>query len=142
MTMLDEMLLRVYRQTDYHVFHCPAFVLRVDEHHADLAALHRHWTVEGSAYITAYNPHSRLLTAAENRRRQLALENELRRAGHVFLRGIGRHLSHLPGNDWPGEDSVLVLGLAREQAAALGRRHEQNAILWSGPDAVMQLFIL
>ncbi|MFA5522307.1 MAG: DUF3293 domain-containing protein [Castellaniella sp.] len=142
MTVLDEMLLRAYRQTDYHVFHCPAFVLRVDEHHADLAALHRHWGVDCSAYITACNPHSRLLTAAENRCRQLVLESDLRQAGHAFLRGIGRHPGQNPGNDWPGEDSVLVLGLTREEAAALGRRHEQNAILWSGPDAVMQLFIL
>jgi hypothetical protein len=35
-----------------------------------------------------------------------------------------------------------VLGLALEAAKSLGRRHEQNAVVWSGPDAVPQLVML
>ena len=38
--------------------------------------------------------------------------------------------------------SFFVLGVSCAAAQSLGRKFEQNAILWCGPDAVPQLFLL
>jgi hypothetical protein len=51
---------------------------------------------------------------------------------------LGRHLA---GN-WPGERSVLVLGLELDAASALGIALRQNAIVCADADAVPQLVLL
>lgn len=115
-----------------------AFTLRVGQHSASLLAEQRRRQVECSAFITAWNPFSQSLSAAENASRQTELARELARQGLSFLKGVGQH----PSNDWPGEDSLLVFGLSRDAARALGTRLEQNAIVWSGSDAVPELILL
>jgi len=62
----------------------------------------------------------------------------LRRQGMVLTDGTGRH----PSNGWAGEASYLALGLSQEAAEAIGVRFEQNAIVWSGSDAVPRLVLL
>lgn len=83
-------------------------------------------------------PFSRSLDAPSNQLRQEDLAAELRHRSLAYLSGEGRH----PSNGWPAEPSFLVLGLALEAAKSLGRRHEQNAIVWSGPDGVPRLVML
>jgi hypothetical protein len=51
---------------------------------------------------------------------------------------IGQH----PSNAWAGEESFLCFGISLEAAKALGRRFEQNAIVWSAADAIPQLILL
>jgi hypothetical protein len=57
------------------------------------------------------------------------------RIGLPFVDGIGQH----PSNGWPGEASVLVLGLDRQAAMALAKAHEQHAFVWVGGDGVAEL---
>ncbi len=45
---------------------------------------------------------------------------------------IGKH----PSNNWPGEVSVLVLGLDLEAAKSLARHYEQHAFVWAAGDGV------
>lgn len=113
-------------------------VLEIDVPSPALLALHRRRGVECSCFITACNPFSRSLDAHSNQLRQGDLAAELRHRSLSHLSGEGRH----PSNGWPAEPSFLVLGLALEAAKSLGRRHEQNAVVWSGPDAVPQLVML
>ena len=87
-----------------------------------------------SAYLTACNPHSMALTAAQNARRMNALLQELDAAGIAYLRGDG----HLPGETWR-EPSVLVKGLDLAAVDALVRRYEQNAILVMRPGEACSL---
>jgi hypothetical protein len=56
----------------------------------------------------------------------------------VAIPGIGVH----PTGEWRGEPSYLVPGLSREAAEELGRQFEQNALIWSGADAVPELLLL
>jgi hypothetical protein len=137
-SLIDAQTLRAYRETDYHVDAGPAFVLRIDAESADLSALHQRHLVRCSAFLSAYNPHSRLLDAVENTRRHGLLLDELARRGLPALPGLGRH----PHNDWPAEPSVLVPGLGLDDARALGERFEQNAVLWADADAVPRLILL
>ena len=113
-------------------------VLEIDVPSPALLALHRRRGVECSCFITACNPFSRSLDADSNQLRQDDLAAELRHRSLSYLSSEGRH----PSNGWPAEPSFLVLGLALEAGKSLGRRHEQNAIVWSGPDAVPRLVVL
>ena len=54
-----------------------------------------------------------------------------------ILPGVGQH----PSNNWPGEQSVLVLGLSLEAAKTLGRRFDQNAVVLTGRDGIPQLVL-
>ncbi|TXH37992.1 MAG: DUF3293 domain-containing protein [Burkholderiaceae bacterium] len=45
-------------------------------------------------------------------------------------------------NQWPGEDSFLVLGINLEAVKTLGRRFGQNAVLWCDATAIPQLILL
>src|SRR5690606_16469491 len=131
----DPATLKAYRETEYHV-HGPApFTLRVDEHSEALARLHAAHGVRSSAFITAWNPRSEAPEGDSNEARQARLERALRDRGLDFLNGIGQH----PSNEWEGEPSFLVLGLACKEACALGRDFEQNAILFADEDAVPEL---
>jgi hypothetical protein len=105
---------------------------------AELLAAHARQGVDCSAYLTAWNPFSRETDDATNAARQTDLVDALSRLGLDCMPGLGRH----PSNDWPGEDSVLALGLGLDDAMALGMRFEQNALVWSGADAVPQLILL
>lgn len=127
-----------YRETEYRVGGEGGFVLKVGKRSSDLLAAHSSAGVKCSAFITACNPHSVPQSEATNLARQAALAEELTRLSFTYKKGIGQH----PDNGWPGEPSVLVLGISLEDARALGERYGQNAIVWSGADAVPQLVLL
>jgi hypothetical protein len=61
---------------------------------------------------------------ASNRRAEQLLRMTLARAGWRMVAGEGR----ADADDWPTEASVLVFGMRRTGAAALGRRWRQNAV--------------
>ena len=137
-TALNPAIVRAYSQTHYGVRDASRFSLRIGRHSAPLQALHTTHNVHCSAYITACNPYSQPLTAAQNAARHAALLRVLRRQGLAWVPGVGRHLA---GN-WPGERSVLVLGLGLDAASVLGIAFRQNAIVWNDADAVPQLVLL
>ncbi len=93
---------------------------------------------ETCAFITACNPFGELLSNEQNSDLQKQLEEEIQFRGLVLIAGEGKH----PVGDWPGEPSYLVFDLSLEAAITLGRKFNQNAIVWCGPDAVPQLISL
>jgi hypothetical protein len=119
--------MRAYHQTSFFADTPRGRIrLRIREKSAELEAIlfaegAREW-----AYVTACNPGSRPLSHRENVRRQEALEREVSGRGLVFLRGEG------VGDDgqWPPEPSLLILGIARDQAVDLGGRFGQKAIVF------------
>jgi hypothetical protein len=44
--------------------------------------------------------------------------------------------------DWDGEESFLIFGISENQASEIGKKFEQNAIVWCGKDAIPQLVLL
>ena len=83
----------------------------------------RHW-----AFVTAHNPGSVRLTAEENRTRHTRLEGDVSARGYEAFPGEG------VGDDgqWPPEASLLILGMPRAEATALGQAHAQRAVVWGG----------
>ncbi len=116
----------VYRATAYRVADgAQHFAIRIGERCAPLDALLDAHGAEEWAYITAYNPGGQPAAARVNAAAQERLEAALRALARPMLRGEGA------GDDghWPPEPSLLVLGLARADAVALGRRFGQEAIV-------------
>ena len=136
--MIDSATLAAYRQTEYRVFGTLPAVLRVGVRCPQLALLQAAYHTQCSAFITACNPLGVITAEAVNHKRQEELAAHLAAAGLAAIAGIGEH----PANSWPAEASYLVPGLARTAAQQLGRRFEQNAILWAGADAVPELILL
>lgn len=137
-SVIPQDVIRAYRETHYHVHGSVPTTLKVGEANPILASLHQAAGVASSAFITAWNPFSEQQTPARNHELQQALAQTLLQRGLHFIDGIGQH----PGNGWPGEESFLVLGLALDDAKALGTQCGQNAIVWAGADAVPQLILL
>jgi len=131
-------LVQAYLETEYRVGGQAPFILRIGHASAALLLAHQRHQVDCSAFLTAFNPHSVAVSEQANQARQRALMNEITKRGLRFIAGLGQH----PSNDWPGEESLLILGLNLEAAKVLGLRYEQNAIVWSGANATPQLVLL
>ena len=107
-------------------------VLRVGEPSRVLDHLLANRGLDEWAYLTAHNPRSRQLTQEENAARQRELLARL--AGRRLLLGH----AEAPDGAWR-EASVLVLGMARDEALALARSFEQNAFLAGRRGGVAEL---
>ena len=135
---IDPATVQAYRETEYRVLGTVPAVLRVGVRCPDLEVLHRAHQTTCSAFVTACNPQGQIVSDRLNARQQQALVEEISRLGLVAIAGIGVH----PTGDWRGEPSFLVPGLDKEAAQQLGRLFAQNAIIWSGADAVPELLLL
>jgi hypothetical protein len=128
-----------YRRTEFRVADgIRSFVLRDGEASEPLVACHAAFGVVCSAYLTAWNPRSEPRARERNYAAQVRMESELRAAGYPLLRGIGVD----PSGQWPGEESVLVLGISDADAARVGRRYGQNAVVVAGRDAVARVVMV
>lgn len=58
----------------------------------------------------------------------------------LTIPGIG--LDADKSSDWPGERSLLVPRIGREQAIAIGRSYQQLAIIWCPESAIPELLML
>ena len=124
---IDAQTDEAYRATTYRVFVAgeEPIDLRIGERCAALDRLLETCRCDRWAFITAWNPHSQQLPAEENAARQAELVNVLRVRGWVFYEGTG-----IPGDPtWQPEESVLVLGMSREDAVEIAKRFRQNAIV-------------
>jgi hypothetical protein len=135
-SIIDPSLVQAYRQTRFKADN--GLILLVGQPNAALVQAQRQQGTDCSAFITACNPFSQPLAADQNAARLADLAKALAQRGLAFVQGIGQH----PSNTWPGEASYLVLGLALEDAKALGEQFCQNAIVCSAADGVPQLILL
>ena len=113
-------------------------VLKISEKNEELVVLFKCHRSEACAFVTAFNPLGELLRHEQNSDLQKRLEEEIQFRGLTYIAGEGKH----PVGDWPGEPSYLVFGLSLKAAKTLGRKFNQNAIVWCGIDAVPQLVLL
>jgi len=131
---IETRLIAEYRATSYQMMEGSLFSLKVGEMNLDLKEVYEDQKVNSAAFITACNPFSNMLSNEENSQRMELLKADIAVMSLKMLCGIGESAS---GN-WL-EPSLLVLGIALEQAQCLGRKYQQNAIIWCGSDAVPRL---
>jgi hypothetical protein len=97
--------------------------LRIGESNAALDTLLTTGGVATWAYVTAYNPGSVQVSDEENEAHQRQLREAVQECGYIFYEGAGI------GQNWPGEPSLLILGMTETEAVALGERFGQLAIV-------------
>ena len=127
-----------YEATNYRVFSDPQFVINIGQPSKRLWQLYEVYGCASAAFITAWNPSSVPTSTDANAAAQARLQEELGSRSTPFIDGIGEDAT----GQWPGEPSVLALGLCLDTAKDYGVQFEQNAIVWAGTDTCPQLILL
>jgi hypothetical protein len=120
-------LILAYRATDYVAFDgSRAFSIRIGRHSLVVDGLLAKMKAKSGAFITAWNPFSKSQSARTNAYWDRELKSYLSARGLAFLAGEGRGETR----GWPPEPSIFAFGMSSQQAASIGRRFRQNAIVY------------
>ena len=87
------------------------------------------------ALITAFNPYSQCLSARENQQRHQELIKHVQGLQLDLLSAEGRDENGV----WTPEQSLVIMGVERVRAIAIGRRFEQNAIVYGEIEQPIEL---
>ena len=88
---LPSELLQAFLKTDYMVNGKGAqFSLKIGQRSDQLNQLYEQTNKTSAAYITAYNPNSRLASDEENIAAHAALLERLKKAGYEYYLGVGQ----------------------------------------------------
>ncbi|WP_291774415.1 DUF3293 domain-containing protein [Castellaniella sp.] len=129
-------LAQAYRHALYRIDTPTPIVLRIGATHPELKVLAATLgQPEWGAFLSASNPHSRILRPAANNRRLAALQRALKSSGHLWLPGQGLD----PLGQWPAEPSLWIAGLTEADARTLALRFRQNAFVWCDAHTVAHL---
>ncbi len=132
--MIDN-LIQAYKNTKYKVFK-PNLEIQIGVLNDDLNDLLGKNNATEWAYITAFNPYSKVLTDLENKDRHLELQEDTKSFLTYEGHGVGTDSS------WEPELSLLVIGVSKAEAILIGKKFEQNAIVYGKVDSTPELLIL
>ena len=132
--MIDN-LIQAYKNTKYKVFN-PNLVIEIGVMNNDLNDLLDKNNANEWAYITAFNPYSKALTELENKDRHLQLQEVTKSFLTYEGHGVGADSS------WEPELSLLVIGISKAEAILIGKKFEQNAIVYGKFGSTPELLIL
>src|SRR6185369_5009065 len=123
-------LLDAYRKAEYVVFpragDVAQLILRIGEPNADLDELLEAEGAASAAFVSPGNKRGRRQGARENADAFLHMNTLLSATRYARFVGEGRD----PQGNWPPEAGVLIAGMPRAEAEALGRSLEHNAIVF------------
>ena len=128
-------IIDAYKNTKYKVFE-PTITIEIGKFNKDLNNLILNHNSNEWAFITAYNPYSKVLTNDENKIRHYELkeltENYVTFEGH----GVGEDPT------WEPELSLFIIGISKDDASEIGKKFEQNAIVYGVVNNPPELLIL
>jgi hypothetical protein len=139
---LDPALRSAYERADYVVYASPGIHFHVGEPSDVLEAMMAMNHVRTAAFVSSAN--TRGVATPGNERRLAdfllrgALDGPAVNQKYRVYQGEGRD----PEGNWNAEPSVLIMGIPRAEAEALGRRLEQNAIVWIEKGRAPELVVL
>jgi hypothetical protein len=132
-------LISAYRTTDYVAHGNSSFVvIQVGRHSLAVDRLLARMHATSGAFITAWNPLSKELSAKANTHWNRELKRDLIIRGFAFVEGEGRGRT----GDWPPEPSILAFGISRTEASAIGRKYRQNAVVYVSKGRPAELVML
>ena len=128
-------LIESYINTKYKVFE-PTLTIEIGKLNQDLDGLLIKHNSKEWAFITAYNPYSRILNDEENK----LLHSELKELTKNYITFEG----HGVGEDqtWEPEISLFIIGISKDDASKIGKKFEQNAIVFGELNNPSELLIL
>ena len=128
-------LINAYNTTEYKVY-SPSLVIKIGIANQVLNDLLISYNASTWAYITAFNPFSKILTEAENLKRHEGLKVKIANFKFFEGEGVGEDKS------WEPEVSLLIIGISINEAIEIGEFYEQNAIVVGEINSVPQLKML
>ena len=139
---LDPDLRAAYERAEYVVYASPGVQFRIGEPSDVIEAMMAMNRVRTAAFVSSAT--NRGVASPENERRlaDFLLKNQLDgpqvTVKYRVYQGEGRD----PRGAWKAEPSVLIMGIARAEAEALGRRLDQNAIVFIERGGAPELVVL
>jgi len=135
---LDHALRTAYERAVY-VVHCsPPVEFRIGERSGLLEAMMAMNRVACAAFVSSANTRGVATPENEHRLADYLLRSQLDGLAYHVFQGEGRD----PEGVWTAEPSVLIMGIPRAEAEALGRRLEQNAIVFIEKGRAPELVVL
>ena len=128
MNSISPNLIRAYRKSKFVVEYTSTITLLIGRSNSSLGALLKEYKISTAAFITAFNPHSNVLSDQDNIDAQNSLIKDIKALGLHTIKGFGQDVDE----QWPREDSVLILGITESQAETLADRYSQNGFIWIG----------
>ena len=127
---------RAYQDAIYKVYYGDRTIqLFIDRPNSKLDSILKKYNVTSWALITAFNPYSQCLSAVENRQRHQSLMKLVQSLNLTFFDAVGKDENSV----WTPEQSIFVMGIDLEQAIAIGRKFQQNAIIFGELEMRSQL---
>jgi uncharacterized protein len=126
--MIPQSLLNAYQKTHYNVYLSSDenYTISVGECSPQTDQLCAQFQVNSWVFFTACNPQSVQQSHAQNRQAMNSLLNQLEQDEQHHIRAEGR----AEADDWPPEQSVLLIGANREYGLMLGLQFCQNAFVY------------
>ena len=115
----------------------PSIVIEVNKKCSELYELLKQHNASEWAYITAWNPFSKVLPDIENSERHQQLVELVKEYPYFEGEGVGTDPV------WQPEKSLLILGIPKKTAIEIGTKYEQNAIVYgriNEPAELLHLF--
>ena len=121
--MVRKELLEAFETARYQVSE-PAFQIHIGQRNLEVDQLLENHRRTTWAFITPFNPGSKIIPVDKNEARFLALKKDVNGFFVYEGWGGGQHWK------WPFEKSLLILGIGIDRAKDLGRHYGQDAILY------------
>jgi hypothetical protein len=126
MTKIPAALIKEYKASNFIFYPENGIdVIKVGKRNKYLDQILRRENIKSSVFITAWNPYSKNMTPKKNEKNQDSLIRLLTKKKIQIIFGQGRS---------PDlkcfEDSILALGVSKEDAVKFGKRFKQNAVVY------------
>jgi hypothetical protein len=133
--MISKELLLGYETTCYSILN-PKIDIYLGKENEALQSFLKEHDFTSWCFITAWNPFSNALSLKENQRLNSLLEQDLN--SYALFAAEGKDTI---GN-WPPEISFFAGNISREDSIFLGKKYEQNAIVFGVIDEIAELILL
>ena len=135
---LDPALRAAYENAVYAVFASPGVEFRIGQPSDVLDAMMAMSRVRSAAFVSSATARGAASPENEKRLAEFLLRAQTAGLNYRIYQGEGRD----PEGKWSAEPSVLIMGIPRAEAEALGRKLEQNAIVWIDKGRAPELVVL
>ena len=127
---------RTYQDAIYEVYYGDRTIqLFIDRPNSKLDLILKKHDVTSWALITAFNPYSQCLSATENKQRHQSLIKLVQSLNLTFFDALGKDKD----GAWTPEQSIFIIGINLDRAIAIGRKFQQNAIVFGELEKRSQL---
>ena len=128
-------IIDAYKNTKYFVFELD-LTIEIGKLNQHIDEIILKYNSNEWAFITAYNPYSKVLIDKENQIRH----DELKELTKDYVSFEGHGIGEDP--TWEPELSLFIIGISKVEASKIGKKFEQNAIVFGELDNLPELIVL